>query len=36
MHHDVSLDAHPTTFIKTTCKRQAWVGIALQEIHGGM
>jgi hypothetical protein len=26
MHHDASLDALPTTFIMTTCKRQAWVG----------
>jgi hypothetical protein len=26
MHHDASLDALPTTFIKTTCKGQAWVG----------
>jgi hypothetical protein len=26
MHHDTSLDALPTTFIKTTCKGQAWVG----------
>jgi hypothetical protein len=26
MHHDASLGALPTTFIKTTCKGQAWVG----------
>jgi hypothetical protein len=26
MHHDESRDALPTTFIKTTCKGQAWVG----------
>jgi hypothetical protein len=26
MHHDASSDALPTTFIKTTCKGQAWVG----------
>jgi hypothetical protein len=26
MHLDASLDALPTTFIKTTCKGQAWVG----------
>jgi hypothetical protein len=26
MHHDASLDALPTTFSKTTCKGQAWVG----------
>jgi hypothetical protein len=26
MYHDASLDALPTTFIKTTCKGQAWVG----------
>jgi hypothetical protein len=25
MHHDASLDALPTTFIKITCKGQAWV-----------
>jgi hypothetical protein len=24
MHHDASLDALSTTFIKTTCKGQAW------------
>jgi hypothetical protein len=38
MHHDASLDALPTTFIKTTCKGQAWgaASIVLQEIHGGM
>jgi hypothetical protein len=26
MDHDASLDNLPTTFIKTTCKGQAWVG----------
>jgi hypothetical protein len=26
MHHDASLDALSTTFIKTICKGQAWVG----------
>jgi hypothetical protein len=26
MYHDASLDALTTTFIKTTCKGQAWVG----------
>jgi hypothetical protein len=26
MHHNVSLDALSTTFIKTTCKGHAWVG----------
>jgi hypothetical protein len=26
MHHDASRDALPTTFIKVTCKGQAWVG----------
>jgi hypothetical protein len=26
MHHDASWDALPTTFIKATCKGQAWVG----------
>jgi hypothetical protein len=26
MHHDAALDALSTTFIKTTCKGQAWVG----------
>jgi hypothetical protein len=26
MHHDASLDALTTTFIKTTCKGQVWVG----------
>jgi hypothetical protein len=26
MHDNTSLDALSTTFIKTTCKRQAWVG----------
>jgi hypothetical protein len=26
MHHDASRDALPTTFIKATCKGQAWVG----------
>jgi hypothetical protein len=26
MHHNTSLDALSTTFIKTTCKGQAWVG----------
>jgi hypothetical protein len=26
MHHDASLDALPTTFIKTPCKRQALMG----------
>jgi hypothetical protein len=26
MHHDASLDALSTTFIKTTCKGQAWLG----------
>jgi hypothetical protein len=26
MHHDASRDALPTTFIKTTCQAQAWVG----------
>jgi hypothetical protein len=26
MHHDASLDALPTTFIKTINKGQAWVG----------
>jgi hypothetical protein len=26
MQHDASLDALPTTFIKTTCKGKAWVG----------
>jgi hypothetical protein len=26
MHHDASGDALPTTFIKATCKGQAWVG----------
>jgi hypothetical protein len=38
MHHVASRDALPTTFIKTTCKGQAWgaVSIVLQEIHGGM
>jgi hypothetical protein len=39
MHHDASLDALSTTFIKTACKGQAWGGtssISLQEIHGGM
>jgi hypothetical protein len=38
MHHDASLDALSTTFIKTTCKGQAWgaASIVLQEIHGGM
>jgi hypothetical protein len=38
MHHDASLDALSTTFIKTKCKGQAWglASIVLQEIHGGM
>jgi hypothetical protein len=27
MHHDASLDALSTIFIKNTCKGQAWVGI---------
>jgi hypothetical protein len=39
MHHDASLDALSTTFIKATCKGQPWGGaasIVLQEIHGGM
>jgi hypothetical protein len=38
MHHDASQDALPTTFIKVTCKGQAWgvASIVLQEIHGGM
>jgi hypothetical protein len=26
MHHDASRDALPTTFIKVTCKAQAWRG----------
>jgi hypothetical protein len=26
MHHNTSLDALSTTFIKNTCKGQAWVG----------
>jgi hypothetical protein len=26
MHHNASLDALSTTFIKTICKGQAWVG----------
>jgi hypothetical protein len=26
MHHNTSLDALSTTFIKTTCKGKAWVG----------
>jgi hypothetical protein len=26
MHHNASLDALSITFIKTTCKAQAWVG----------
>jgi hypothetical protein len=26
MHHDASQDALPTTFIKATCKGQAWEG----------
>jgi hypothetical protein len=26
MHHNASLDALSTTFSKTTCKGQAWVG----------
>jgi hypothetical protein len=26
MHHNTSLDALSTTFIKTTCKGQAWMG----------
>jgi hypothetical protein len=38
MHHDASRDALPSTFIKVTCKGQAWgaASIVLQEIHGGM
>jgi hypothetical protein len=38
MHHDASLDALSTTFIKTTCKGQAWgaASTVLLEIHGGM
>jgi hypothetical protein len=38
MHHDASLDALSRTFIKTTCKGQAWgaARIVLQEIHDGM
>jgi hypothetical protein len=38
MHHDASRDALPKTFIKVTCKAQAWgeASIVLQEIHGGM
>jgi hypothetical protein len=38
MRHDASQDTLPTTFIKVTCKEQAWgaASIVLQEIHGGM
>jgi hypothetical protein len=38
MHHDASLDALSTSFIKTTSKyKHGWAAsIVLQEIHGGM
>jgi hypothetical protein len=38
MHHDASLDALPTTFIKPHAKEKhgGSQGLILQEYHGGM